>query len=175
MMYSIHNKSLEYIRKGYQMNYKVNYEILHIAELEEALKNIDENKNQEEAKYIRRLIEKGGYKYPDKPKMEGHEITNKNIKLNWKINIVIVLCWVVAGVFFRWYNLHENPPLAGATFFIITLSNLMIIFGPLTNIFILWRQNKKGRINVASSVVFTGIAIGALIFLLAITGMFAFT
>ena len=95
--------------------------------------------------------------------------------MNWKINIIIIIGWVIAGIFFRWYNLHENPPLAGATFFIITLSYLMIIFAPLTNIFILWYQNKKGRVNVAGSVIFTGIAIGALIFLLAITGMFAFT
>ena len=58
------------------MNYKVNYEILHTYELEEALKNIDEDANHEEAKLIKELITKGGYEYPSAIEIESAEITN---------------------------------------------------------------------------------------------------
>jgi len=51
---------------------KVNYEILHIPELEEALKNIDEDANPEDAELIKELIAKGGYKYP--PETNGESV-----------------------------------------------------------------------------------------------------
>ena len=48
------------------MSYKVNYENLHLSELEDALKNINEESHPDEAEYIRNLISIGGYKYPEK-------------------------------------------------------------------------------------------------------------
>jgi len=63
------------------MNDKVNYESLHLNELQDALKNINETQNPEEAKHIRGLIEKGGYTYPEKIEIESSEITNKYFKV----------------------------------------------------------------------------------------------
>lgn len=55
------------------MNGKVNYEILHLSELEEALKGLDEDVNPEEVRLIKELIDKGGYKYPPETNRESVE------------------------------------------------------------------------------------------------------
>ena len=69
------------------MSYKVNYENLHLSELEDALKNINEESHPDEAEYIRNLISKGGYKYPEKINIESAEITNNYFK--WVLIVII--------------------------------------------------------------------------------------
>jgi hypothetical protein len=41
------------------------YKTYHVHELEKALKAINETENPDEAAYIKELISKGGYKYPE--------------------------------------------------------------------------------------------------------------
>lgn len=62
------------------MTNNVNYEILHLSELEEILGNIDEKTNPEEATLVKELIAKGGYKYPPQTNIESAQITNKVYK-----------------------------------------------------------------------------------------------
>ena len=69
------------------MKYKINYESLHLNELQDALKNINEIEAPEEAKYISNLIEKGGYTYPEKTEIENSEIINNFFK--WALILLI--------------------------------------------------------------------------------------
>ena len=69
------------------MKYEVNYESLHLNELQDSLKNINESEHPEEAKHIRNLIEKGGYTYPEKTEIESSEITNKYFK--WALILLV--------------------------------------------------------------------------------------
>ncbi|PWK46344.1 DUF2569 domain-containing protein [Pleionea mediterranea] len=48
------------------MNDWPKYDAYHLHELKESLNNINENERPDEAKYVRELIEKGGYQFPDK-------------------------------------------------------------------------------------------------------------
>ncbi len=69
------------------MKYKTNYEILHVHELEAALKNIDEVESPEEAAHIRRLISKGGCKPPEGTNYKSAEFTNVYFK--WSLILLI--------------------------------------------------------------------------------------
>ena len=75
------------------MEYKTNYEILHVHELEEALSNLDEKSNSEEAEYVRGLIAQGGYRYPPETAIESAEITNPVYK--WSLLTFIALMMIV--------------------------------------------------------------------------------
>lgn len=86
------------------MNGKVNYEIFHLSELEDALKNIDEAANPEEADLIKKLIAKGGYKYPESLEVR-YPIWDSLIDTK-KCRILTVL--VVNLFTFITYGYHKN-------------------------------------------------------------------
>jgi len=62
------------------MEYKVNYKIMHVHELEAALESINQESFPDEAAYIRELIEKGGYKPPTHSIIKSADISNKYFK-----------------------------------------------------------------------------------------------
>jgi len=74
------------------MNNKVNYKNLHLNELEEALNNLDQESYPGEAEYIRKLIIKGGYQYPENTNYGKTEITNNVFKWMLVAVIFIFLC-----------------------------------------------------------------------------------
>ena len=69
------------------MKYTTDYEILHVHELEAALKNIDETESPEEAAYIRKLISEGGYKKPDGTNYKSSEFSNVYFK--WSLILLL--------------------------------------------------------------------------------------
>lgn len=80
------------------MKNKTDYEFLHVSELEEKLRKIDQEQNPEEAEYIRALINKGGYKYPVGTNFDGTEITNKYFK--WALLGLLVFLAVINTIVF---------------------------------------------------------------------------
>lgn len=75
------------------MEYKTNYDILHVHELEAALSNLDEKKNPQEAEYIRGLIAQGGYRYPPETVIDSAEIIHPVYK--WGLLTFIALLMIV--------------------------------------------------------------------------------
>lgn len=69
------------------MEGRPNYSLFHLQELKEALANIDENANPEEAKIIREHIERGGHAYPKPPDVAGIRFTNMAYK--WSITAIL--------------------------------------------------------------------------------------
>jgi len=87
----------------------------------------------------------------------------------------IFVGWIVVGVTFGWSILYKNPPLAGASFFILTSSFTIAVVAPIINSLIAWRQIKHGRFQPIKSVALTLVSIFVMLFLLLASGIFNFT
>ncbi len=65
------------------------YSSYHLHELEEALKDIDESSNPEEARTIREFIARGGYVYPTEPPIE--RVCFANAAYKWSLVVVLTV------------------------------------------------------------------------------------
>ena len=92
------------------MNETPNYSTYHLNELKSALTNIDEEKKPEEAKLIRKYIQKGGYTYPIVTPIEKVNFVNKTYK--WSlISIMLILLAINIYVFITWKNMSSLLPI----------------------------------------------------------------
>lgn len=127
------------------MNFKVNYENLHLSELKDALNKLNEDSQPEEAEYIRQLILKGGYQYPENTNYESAEISSTPFK--W-----VLVSIITALLFFNIFTLIKSNYLWSVIPIIIQTALLSMIF---TN-----NKNLKLLIKIWLIIIITGNFLG---------------